>query len=583
MIGLRIMKNKYTLGLNFLHSDSSACLFKNEVLVAASEEERFTRKKHTSNFPVESIKFCLNELKINISNIDYVAINSNPFSNFFSKIYFVLTNISSIKILISSLSNTNKKINLKKSLSNINKNEIFKGSLNFVDHHEAHIASSLYFSEFEECANLSIDGFGDFASCAYGIYKNGSLSIDERIKFPHSLGIFYQALTQFLGFKFYGDEYKLMGLSSYGEPKYINQISKLIKKTKKGFNLNLKFFEHHKKKIFEINKDGQFVYKDLYSKELEKLLGFSRKPNEEITQKHLDFAKSTQYIYEDILFHLVNLIYDKYQVENLTISGGCAMNSLANGKIIKNSKFKKIYISPSPGDSGGCIGSASTVVRHKIKKKVIVNNYSYLGPEYSNDFIKDLIDKKKLENKFKINFFEYDKLYSYISDFIIKEKIVGWFQGKTEWGPRALGNRSILADPRNRNIKDIINLKIKRRESFRPFAPSILRDFVDDWFEEISEVPYMSEVKLIKKEKRKLIPGVCHIDGTGRLQTVTKEQNIHYYNLINSFYKKTKVPIILNTSFNENEPIVNNPSEAIDCYERTSMDLLVLGNWVIER
>ncbi len=577
------MAIRYTLGLNFLHSDSSACIFKDNQLLAASEEERFTRVKHTAEFPINSIKFCLDEAKIDISKINFVTINSNPFSNIDKKVIFLLKNPASLKIALFSLINSKKKINLSKILSDLDKKKKFKGKIKFIDHHESHIASSLFFSNYSECANLSIDGFGDFSSCAYGLYKNNKLKIDEKIYFPHSLGIFYQSLTQFLGFKSYGDEYKLMGLSSYGKAKYVNEISSLIKKTNVGFELNLDYFVHHKKKIFKLNNSKQFIYENLYSKKIYDLLGSERLITEEINQRHLDLAKSTQVVYENILFHIANIIYKKYEVDNLTISGGCAMNSLANGKIVHNSKFKNVYICPSPGDAGGSIGSACISLNLESKKKIFVENYSYLGPDYSNEYISRIIDNKKLYEKYKVEFFEYHKLYPYIADKLISEKIVGWFQGRTEWGPRALGCRSILADPRNRKIKEIINNKIKRRESFRPFAPSIIQEHVASWFEEDAIVPYMSEVKMIKKDKRILIPGVTHIDGSGRLQTVTKSQNYHYYNLINEFYKATNVPIILNTSFNENEPIVNNPDEAINCYERTNMDVLVLGNWVICR
>ena len=577
------MQDKFTLGLNFLHSDSSACLFKNNELIAASEEERFTRVKHTSKFPINSINFCLKQANINISSLDLVTINSKPYSGIFKKFAYVISNPSAIKIALLSLLNSKKKINLSHLISGIDKNNLFEGKIKFVDHHESHIASSLFFSKFQKCANISIDGFGDFASCAYGLYENNKLKIDYKVSFPHSLGIFYQSLTQYLGFKSYGDEYKLMGLSSYGKPKYLNEISKLIFKTPEGFRLNLKYFTHHKKKIFHINEKGQFIYDNLYSNELEKLLGNERKQNEEINQTHLDIANSVQVIYEEILFHLVNIVYEKYKVDNLTISGGCAMNSLANGKIIKNSKFKNIYIPPNPGDAGGSIGSASVILSKKYKNKININNYSYLGPEFNNNEISEIIKQKKLDKNFKINFVDYKSLYLIVAKELTKEKIIGWFQGKTEWGPRALGNRSILADPRNAKIKDIINLKIKRRENFRPFAPSILRGYVKDWFDEDAEVPFMSEVKLVKENKKKIIPGVVHIDGSGRLQTVTKEQNIHYYNLINAFNDLTKVPILLNTSFNENEPIVNNPIEAIECYERTNMDMLAIGNWIIQR
>ena len=577
------MLDKYTLGLNFLHSDSSACIFKNNQLIAASEEERFTRVKHTSHFPINSINYCLKEANIDISKVSFVTLNTNPFSGLLKKIIYVLSNLSSLRIVIPSLLNSTKKIKLSNMIANIDNEKVFKGKIVYTDHHESHIASSLYFSNYEESANLSIDGFGDFASCAYGIYKSNKLKIDYKVNFPHSLGIYYQSLTQFLGFKNYGDEYKVMGLSSYGKPRFVDEISKIIFKTSKGFKLNLKYFNHHKKKIFQINENGQFIYKNLYTNYLKELLGDERDINGDIKQKHLDLAKSVQVVYEDILFHIVNIVYEKYEIQNLTLSGGCAMNSLANGKIIENSKFKNIYICPNPGDAGGAIGSASLVLKKQNNEKIITKNYSYLGPNFNNKDISNYISEKKLDQKYNVNFLEDKNLFKFVARELTKKKIVGWFQGKTEWGPRALGNRSILADPRNKEIKDIINLKIKRRESFRPFAPSILREHVKDWFNQDAEVPFMSEVKMLKDDKKKLIPGVVHIDGTGRLQTVTKDQNLKYYNLIQEFYEQTQVPIILNTSFNENEPIVNNPTEAIECYERTNMDMLVIGNWIIQR
>ncbi len=584
LIGVIIMNNSvFTLGINFLHADASACLFKDGTLVAASEEERFTRIKHTAAFPEHAIVFCLKTANLDLSDIDFVTINSNPLSGFIKKLIYLFSNFSSIKIAALSLLNSKKKISIRKYLDKIDSKKKFKGKIKFIDHHESHIASSVYFSNFFECANLSIDGFGDFSSSAYGLYSNDKLKIDNKIYFPHSLGIFYQSLTQFLGFKSYGDEYKVMGLSSYGVPKYFNEISEIVKKTNTGFELNLKYFVHHKKKIFNINEFGQYTYKNLYSKKLIDLLGNERDSKEKITQRHFDLAKSIQDVYEDILFHLINIVYEKYKVENLTISGGCAMNSLANGKIASKTSFKNIYVSPNPGDAGGAIGSASSFLKNNFNYEIKVESYSYLGSSYTNDEILIHIDKMELKNKFKVDFLEYDKLYPLIAKALTEEKIIGWFQGKMEWGPRALGNRSILADPRNINIKEIINSKIKRRESFRPFAPSIIREYVGDWFINDKSVPYMSEVQTIIREKRILIPGVTHVDGSGRLQSVSEHDNKHYYKLIKEFYKITGVPIILNTSFNENEPIVNNPSDAINCYERTNMDILVLGNWIISR
>ena len=577
------MKNNYIIGINFLHSDSSACIFKNGELLAAVEEERFTREKHTSLFPYKSIKFCLNVAKIDFSEVSRITINTNPLSSIKKKILFVIMNPRRLSLAYNSLKNIKKKISLKNLIKKVDNINLFKGPIEYIDHHESHIASSLYFSNFDETVNLSIDGFGDFVSCAWGKFKNGNNDIDKKIYFPHSLGIFYQSITQYLGFKNYGEEYKVMGLSSYGKPNFIKQISKLIYDTEDGFKLNLDYFIHHNEKIIFSNENGKINYKNLYSKKLYDLLGDERRVEEPIMQRHMDIAKSVQTVYENILFSLLNKLYQKYKIKNLTLSGGCAMNSVANGKIIENTPFQNIYVSPNPGDAGGSVGSAcvSIVKSNKLVKKI--NNYAYLGSSYKNASISEIIQKKKLNKKYLVNYFDDEKILDVSSDLLIKTKIIGWFQGRMEWGPRALGNRSILADARNPRIKEIINKKIKRRESFRPFAPSILNEYREEWFNIDKEIPFMSEVYSIVEEKRKLIPGVTHIDGTGRLQTVTIESNKFYYSLISSFYKKTGVPLILNTSFNENEPIVNTPEEAINCFERTEMDALIIENWIISR
>jgi carbamoyltransferase len=577
------MKKNYVLGLNFSHSDSSACLFENNELVVAAEEERFLRVKHTTLFPFNAIKFCLTHANINISYISVITINSRPASSIIKKILFLLQNPSAYKIAINSVKNTRTKLNLKDYISKIDKKNNFSGRIFYADHHKSHIASSLYFSGFEECANLSVDGFGDFASCAWGYFRNKNLKLDSKIYFPHSLGIYYQAMTQFLGFKNYGDEYKVMGLSPYGKPKYIKEISNLINKTKHGFNLNLKYFEHHKKKILQINKNSQAEYLDLYSSKLFDLLGKERNKNDEITQYHMDIANSIQSVYEDIFFHLLDIVYKKYHNPNLTLSGGCAMNSVANGKIIKKTPFKNIYISPNPGDGGGSVGSACVYLSNQFKKKVYVKNYSYLGPKFNNDEIKNIINKFEFKKNYSINFMKDEEVSNYIAKELVNSKVIGWFQDRTEWGPRALGNRSILADPRNPNIKKIINSKIKRRESFRPFAPSIIYEEVHKWFDIKKDVPFMSEVYQVKENKQKLLPGITHIDGSGRVQTVKKEENLKYYNLIRNFFELTEVPVILNTSFNENEPIVNHPLEALNCFHRTEMDILVLENYILTR
>ena len=578
------MINSYILGLNFLHSDTSACIFKNGKLIAAAEEERFTRLKHTSNFPINAINFCLNEAEIKFSDIDTVTINSNPFASFQKKILFTLKNFKRYKLAFKSISNIKKKVSLKKLISqNFDSENSFKGKIRYVDHHISHILSSSSYSGFEKSVNLSIDGFGDFASAAWGTSEQNKISIDNKVFFPHSMGIFYQSITQFLGFKKYGDEYKVMGLSSYGNPTYQKQLSKLLYNTDEGYKLNLKYFIHQDQNIFKNNKMGQIEYFDLYSQELKNLIGDERKFDDEINQRHMDIAKSAQVVYENTLFTLLTSLYQKYKIKNLTLSGGCAMNSVANGKILKKTPFEKVYISPNPGDAGGSIGSALFFLLEKGQKIENNINYAYLGSNYSDEDIEQVISQKDLKKNFFVKKYSDKDLYNFISDQLCLSKIIGWFQGKMEWGARALGNRSILADARNPKIKDIINKKIKKRESFRPFAPAILEEFTSQWFEIDKDVPYMSEVYKILKNKVNDLPGITHVDGTGRLQTVTKSNNNKFYSLIKNFYNKTNIPIVLNTSFNENEPIVESPGQAIDCFLRTNMDILVLGSWVISR
>jgi len=575
----------YILGLNINHADTSAAIFNNSNLIAAAEEERFTRVKHDINFPLNAIKFCLAKAKIDISRVNYITLNSKPLNFILRKLVFFLLNPQCYPLFLQNILNTKNKLLIVDFLNQLDPKNNFKGKVRYYDHHLSHLASSFYYSPFKKAVNLSVDGFGDFASCSWGVAKNNELKIDGKIFFPHSLGIFYQAITQYLGFKNFGDEYKVMGLSSYGKPVYTKLISNLVYYKKKfNYELNLKYFSHYNKKIISIRKNQPPFFFDLYSSELLKLLGPERKKKEEITQRHKDIAKSTQVVFENVFFNLLNDLYDKYKICNLNLSGGCVMNSVANGKIIFNTNFKNIYTSSNPGDAGGSIGSALCLLSeiNKKKKKIFKNPLPYLGDSFSNDEIESAINQYKLKNKFKVKKLENSQLFIYVANLISKSNIVGWFQGSMEWGPRALGNRSILADPRNPRMKELLNLKIKKRENFRPFAPSIIYEHMDKWFETKRPVPYMTEVYKIKENKKSLIPAVTHTDGTGRLQTVTKA-NGRFFSLLSAFYKKTKVPIVLNTSFNENEPMVRTPEEAIDCYLRTKMDVLVMQDWIIKR
>ena len=577
------------IGINAFHADSSACILVDGKLIAAVEEERFNRIKHWAGFPIESIKFCLKETNLTISDIDQISINIDPKANYLKKIFFLLKHRPSLNLIIRRL----KKKKKYKSIGEIINLEFdkgkFKGKINNIEHHYAHLSSAFHVSPYDEACVLSVDGFGDFASTAWGYGTNTDIKIENKIYFPHSLGIFYQALTQFLGFKNYGDEYKIMGLAPYGKPKYVEKLRDVILiKNKGNFELNLSYFKFHKEDFNYRWEDGKIEIEDLYTKKILELLGPEREKDEPLNDFHRDIAHSTQKIYEEVFLNILNNLYDKYQNKNLCIAGGCGMNSVANGKIKNNTKFENIYIQAAAGDAGGAIGAAyATYFQNKNVERKFPMRHAYLGTSFNEIQILDCLknNKEKIENQ-KCTYNKVsnnNELSKIVAKDISEGKVIGWFQGKMEWGPRALGNRSILGDPRRSDMKDILNLKIKRRESFRPFAPSILREHVSEWFENDDEVPFMMKVYQIKENKRAEIPAVTHIDGSGRLQTVYKETNEKYHDLINEFYKLTNIPILLNTSFNENEPIVSKPEEALDCFLRTKMDTLVMGNYIIKR
>ena len=580
------------LGLNIYHGDAAACIFKDGHLIVAAEEERFTRVKHSAGFPIAAVNFCLESLDIGIDQVDFIAVNRNPKLRIFPKLLYFFKNKFKIKNFVQRFYNFKKITSLSSDIAqrlNVDAQSL-KNKILFFDHHLCHAASSVCASGFESTNYATIDGFGDFVSTTIGEFKNDKFIKLNEVQFPHSLGIFYTAITQFLGFENYGDEYKVMGLASYGKPAYFDELLKVVNIDKNLFKLNLSYFKHHTDGIETSWLDSNPNIANIYKENLSNLLGSPRKKNEEILPIHKDIAASAQAVYEFVFFYILNKLYTKSKNDNLCLSGGCAMNSVANGKIINNTLYKKIFINYSPSDSGGAIGSAILALK-KLKQLVNVDsiNNPYLGNSYSNQQIKNIIDdykKKFLEKKIKTQFFANEdnyKLLQFVAKEIANKKIIGLFAGRMEFGSRALGNRSIIADPRVLEMQNILNFKIKRRESFRPFAPSILQEFTKDWFEVDDEVPFMSKVYKVKKDKQHLIPAVVHVDGTGRLQSVDGKYNKNYYNLIKEFYNLTKVPIILNTSFNENEPIVRNPEQAIECFLRTDMDLLVLENHVLSR
>ena len=577
------------LGINAYHPNSSACLLINGELKIAIEEERINRMKNWSGFPIEAIDYCLKSQDIKLSEVDNIAINQNFYANIFSKLKYSFLKKPDFSFITKTLKNKIKRQNLLKllqqKLGEIKNNCKLVG----IEHHLSHLSSAFFDSNYDISANVSVDGFGDFASTTWGLGKKEKLIIDNKILFPHSLGVFYESFTQFLGFTNYGEEYKVMGLSSLGNSTEINKIKKIINLKKNGkFELNLDYFNHYKKNTTYSFNNTIPKIDNLYSNKFINLFGTPRNKNDKLTNDHINLASSVQKVYEEVLFHILNYVYQKYKVENLTLSGGCAQNSLANGKILNNTNFKSLFVPSNPGDGGGCVGAAYSLWKNLTDRKPINTLGGYLGNSYTNKEIKIVLDhnKDKIESENCIYYFleKEQSLCDFVAKSLTENKVIGWFQGKMEWGPRALGGRSILADPRSPKIKDIINSKIKRRESFRPFAPSIIYEEAHNWFENFSdEDPFMSRVSYFKKNKSNLVPGVVHVDGSGRLQTVKSINNPRYYKLIKSFQKITNIPILLNTSFNENEPIVFTLEHALDCFLRTEIDILILGNWVVVR
>lgn len=571
----------YILGINAYHGDSSASILKDGKLVAATEEERFRRIKHWAGFPSEAIKFCLKEAGISIEQVDYVTVSRNPSANIHKKILHSVKNLVSIKALKDRLANTKKVGDVKSELAelfNVSENEI-KAEIHNIEHHRSHLASAFFASPFEDSAILSIDGFGDFTSTMIATGKGNKIEVLDSVIYPHSVGIFYTSLTQYLGFQHYGDEYKVMGLAPYGEPKYIEELRKvLIFKSNGLFELNTKYFKHAKEGVSMSWEGGDPHIESIFSLELENLLGPARKQGEELTQKHKDIATSVQRITEELIFHILNHLQKKTGLKNICIAGGVAQNSVANGKILENTSFEQVYIPSAGHDAGTAMGSALWLFNHVLGNDRLPAIYdAYTGYKTNDEEIEVCLNTAGVSYS-KLTT---EQLLEVVSDELMDGKVVGWFQGRAEFGPRALGHRSIIVDPRRTDAKELLNSKIKRRESFRPFAPSILEEFVSEYFEKVDKVPFMEKVYPIKPEKHSEIPAVTHVDGTGRLQTVSKGDR--YYDLIHKFYEKSGTPILLNTSFNENEPIVNTPKEALDCYLRTQMDVLVIENYIVKR
>lgn len=570
------------LGLNAYHGDAAAALVVDGELVAAAEEERFNRVKHCAGFPALASAWCLADAGITASDLDHVAVGRNPRANLGAKVRRTLRHRPGITYIRERLSNQARVGDVRRALSDALevKSDSLRAAFHNVEHHRAHVASAFYVSPFEDAAVLSLDGFGDFASTMLAVGKDTKLEVLDRVLFPHSLGILYTAVSQWLGFTHYGDEGKVMGLAPYGEPIYLDRMSELVRLGSPLFELELAYFTHHSQGIEMTWSDGSPTVGRLFSSKMENLLGPARQPEEPVAEHHQNVARSLQAMLEDAYLHVLNTLWERTGIPRLCLAGGVALNAVANGRIVPDTPFEELYVQAAAGDSGTAVGAAYHVWNEVLSgPRGFVMAKASTGPEYSQSEC----DAAILAADVFATTLGDDELFPFVAERIAEGDIVGWFQGRMEFGPRALGNRSLLADPRRADMKDILNARIKRREAFRPFAPSILAEATGDWFERDEPSPFMVLVFKLRKEKRELVPAITHVDGTGRLQTVDEEIHPRYHRLIAEFAKQTGVPILLNTSFNDNEPIVMTPAQAIETFLRTKMDLLVLGNRVIRR
>jgi carbamoyltransferase len=578
------------LGINAYHGNASAAIVCDGQLIAAVEEERFNRVKYAAGFPVQAICFCLQEAGLTLADIDHVGIPRNPYARLFTKLIYSLRMPSFARQRAKVLATFTGIPDALAAALDADPQKI-KAKFHRIEHHQAHLASSFFVSPFETAALLSADGLGDFASTMWGIGQGSHMNIRGSVAFPHSLGLFYSAVTQYLGFLKFGDEYKVMGLGAYGQPEHLEAFRDIVRFNEdsgaNGFRLGLDYFTHHRTgpEMSWAEADKTPTLGKLFSPEMARRLGPVRAPFEPLEQRHRNLAASLQARLEEVYLGMLRKLAQATQMKSVCLAGGVAFNCVANGKIFDSTGFEQIYVHPAAGDGGLSVGAAFYVWNQILgKPRSFLMNHAYWGPGYSRDQVRQSIDSSPLSrNGYSVAELPEPELMHNTAQIIADGKILGWFQGRAEWGPRALGNRSIVADPRRPEMKEILNRRIKHREIFRPFAPSILAESTADYFEKSHPSPFMTLAYSVRPEKRDKIPAPTHVDGTGRLQTVTREANPRYWQLINAFENLTGVPVVLNTSFNDNEPIVCRPEEAIDCFLRTQMDALVLGDFLITR
>ncbi len=577
----------YILGINAYHGNSSAAIVADGRLVAAVEEERFNRVKYAAGFPAQAVRYCLAQAGITLAEVDHIAIPRDPWARLGTKLLYALRMPRFARERAKVLARF---VGIPEALSvalDVPAQTI-RARFHRVEHHQAHLASTFFVSPFEQAAVLSADGLGDFASTMWATGQGSRLRVHGSIAFPHSLGMYYTAVTQYLGFWKYGDEYKVMGLAAYGEPVYLEEFRRIVhSRGNAGFRLGLEYFSHHRTgpdmTWREADKTPELGR--MFSDYMEQRLGPRRAEGDPVEQRHRNAAASMQARLEEVLFELLNALHARTGQKAVCLAGGVAFNCVANGKIFDRTPFERVYVQPAAGDAGLAVGAAYYVYHQVLgHPRAFLMEHAYWGPEYSAEQVRHAVERSRIAGSgHPVEELPEEALAEAAAQQIADGRILGWFQGRAEWGPRALGNRSIVADPRRPEMKQILNERIKHRETFRPFAPSILEEATGEYFERTHPSPFMTLAYAVRPEKRAVIPAPTHVDGTGRLQTVSRAANPRYWRLLREFAKLTGVPVVLNTSFNDNEPIVCSPEEALDCFLRTKMDVLVLGNLLIRK
>jgi carbamoyltransferase len=575
------------VGLNAYHGDVAAVVLRDGVLVAALEEERFSRVKHAAGFPALAIARALRIAGASPADVDLWAIARGQGVHRLRKAWFALTHRPGRLLLGQYRNSASKFASIPSVIADAFGLPVadVAARARYIEHHPAHLASAYHASGLEQAACCAIDGFGDFVSVSVARAEGHTIDVVDRVYFPHSLGLLYLAITQYLGFKNFGDEYKVMGLAPYGKPVFAEQIQQLVRLTDGGFTLALEYFRHWTGEISMSWDSGEPIVPDVYTDRLIDLLGPARAPGSPVTTREENLATSVQRVFEESAFHVLRGVHQRVPLDALCLAGGCAMNSVANGKIRNNTPFRSVFIQPAAGDNGTALGAALAAWHGSGQRATSPRMlHSYWGTKYDDATIASIISSSAVTGRCSWQTFDSEaSLCRETAARLAAGDIVGWFQGRMEWGARALGNRSILADPRRADMRDVINQKIKFRERFRPFAPSVLAEEIDAYFVDAVHDPFMIQVYPVRPEKRDTIPAVTHVDGSGRLQSVSEQSNPRYWALLRAFQEQTGVPVLLNTSFNENEPIVEQPEQALDCFLRTDMDILVMGTHMLRK